>query len=56
MTENEQLLPEWYWVERQANNFGEELTKWLILGVLVMATFGLVLMFQSTNDGMKGNH
>lgn len=54
--ENEQLLPEWYGLPRQEKSFGEELTKWLILGVLVMATFGLVLMFDSTNDGMKGNH
>ena len=53
--ENEELMPPWV-AQRKNNRVGEELTKWALLMVLVITTFGLVLMFDSTNDGMKGNH
>ena len=53
--QNEDLMPPWI-SQRKNNQVGEELIKWALLIVLVIATFGLVLMFDSTNDGMKGKH
>jgi hypothetical protein len=55
MMESEDLLPPWV-AQPKTNSFGQELLNWSLFSILVMVTFGFVLMFDNTNDGMKGNH
>jgi len=53
--DNEELLPDWYWANKYYPNktFGTELTKWIVIAILVMITFGLVLMIDTAHKTTK---
>jgi hypothetical protein len=52
--ENNEFLPPWYEIKYPEKTIGSELTKWALFSVLVMLTFGLVLMFDTSHNTTKG--